>query len=128
MTSHRDSVPEDPTGFMHRWTAALLSNDVDQLAGFTTEDWVLIDTVGQIPREQFHAMVESGELLHHAMAHDIIEVVRVGGLAIVCTHGRNTATFRGAPVEADEWTSNVLVPHDENWLCRLTQLTPRATP
>lgn len=128
MTAHSGRVTEEPAGFMHRWTAALLSNDVKELSAFTTEDWVLIDTAGRIPRERFHAVVMSGELQHHTMVHDIIDVTRVGGVAIVCTHGRNTATFRGTPVEADEWTSNVLVLHDEGWRCILTQLTPRSTP
>lgn len=127
MSSHSARVAEDPAEFMHRWTAALLSNDVEQVSAFTTEDWVLIDTVGPIPRERFHAVVDGGELQHHTMAHDIIDVIRVGEVAIVYTHGRNIATFRGGPIEADEWTSNVLVPHDAGWRCILTQLTPRTT-
>jgi ribosomal protein S18 acetylase RimI-like enzyme len=47
---------------------------------------------------------------------------------VVRTHGRNTGSFQGRPIEADEWTTNLLIDGPEGWRCVLTQLTPETNP
>jgi uncharacterized protein (TIGR02246 family) len=123
----RDQAADDEVAtFVHRWAAAIVANDVEQIARFTTDDWVLIDKPGPISREAFHAVVASGLLRHDTMTHDVLGIRRLGhDVAIVTTHGRTIGTFQGQPIEADEWTTDILVRAADGWRCSLTQLTPR---
>ncbi len=110
--------------FFDQWSAAIVSNDVDRIAAFTTEDWILVDRPGVITRDGFHAVVSTGELQHTSMEHEILEVRHHGEVTVVLTRGRNTAIFRGETHQADEWTSNLLIEEPGGLRCVLTQLTP----
>ena len=66
---------------------------------FVTDDWMLVDRPGIIPKDAFHGVVASGDL--------------------------DSGSFQGEPMSADEWTSDVLVRTADGWKCVLTQLTPR---
>jgi uncharacterized protein (TIGR02246 family) len=117
---------EEIATFVHRWAEAIVANDVEQIARFTTEDWVLVDKPGPITRDTFHAVVASGKLRHDTMTHDVLDIRRLApDVAIVRTHGRNTGSFQGQPIEADEWTTDILIRSGDGWRCMLTQLTPR---
>jgi uncharacterized protein (TIGR02246 family) len=117
---------EEIATFVHRWAEAIVANDVEQIARFTTDDWVLIDKPGRVTREAFHAVVGNSTLQHHSMTHDVLDVRRFGpDVAVVATHCRNTGSFQGQPIEADEWTTDILVRVNHDWRCTLTQLTPR---
>lgn len=116
---------ENLADFVHHWAQAIVSNDVAQMAPFTTDDWILIDKPGVVTRDAFHDVVASGLLRHDTMTHDVLGIQRLGPVAIVRTHGRNTGVFDGSAIEADEWTTNILVRTDSGWQCMLTQLTPR---
>lgn len=123
------SQPDEPAAFIHEWAKAIVTNDVAQMAPFTSDDWVLVDKPGVITRDTFHRVVADGVLRHTAMAHEVLDVSQYGPVAVVRTHGTNTAIFQGTGIEADEWTTNILVADDDGWRCVLTQLTPRtATP
>jgi ketosteroid isomerase-like protein len=112
--------------FVHRWSEEIVANDVERMARFVTHDWVLIDVGGQISADAFHDAVHADTLRHHTMTHEILAIRRVAdNVAVIATHGTNTATFRGEPISADEWTTNIVVRTAENWRCVLTQLTPR---
>lgn len=112
--------------FIHSWAQAIVTNDVDQMAPFVTTDWLLIDTPGTVSREAFHGAVSSGQLRHTTMTHEVLEIRHLGpNVVVLRTHGRNTAEFQGRPIEADEWTTNILVREADGWRCTLTQLTPR---
>ena len=120
-------TPARAAAFMTEWANALVSNDVDRIAAYTTHDWVLVDTPGVITRQRFHDVVASGELSHQHMSHEVVSVRRAGDIIVALTRGRNSATFRGRRLEADEWTANVLVAGERGWRCAFTQVTPRKT-
>ncbi len=123
---HQTGDEEEIATFVHRWADAIAANDVEQIARFTTEDWVLIDKPGPITRDTFHAAVANGMLRHNTMTHDVLEIRRFGAdVAVITTHGRNSGSFQGQPISADEWTTDILVRTDDGWRCALTQLTPR---
>lgn len=104
---------------------AILSNKADRIAACVTEDWVLVTPeVGPVSREDFLKAVADGILVHHTMSLDIVRVRRYGDVAIVTARGRNTGLFRGEPMSADEWTTDVYRHTQRGWLCALTQLTP----
>jgi ketosteroid isomerase-like protein len=111
--------------FVHRWAEAIVSNDVTRMERFVTDDWVIIDQPGVGTRDQFHAVVASGELRHDTMTHEVIEARRLSpDVALLVTRGRNTGSYRGRPISAEEWTTDVLVRTPDGWRCTLTQLTP----
>lgn len=118
----------DITEFLGNWAEAIVSNDVDRMARFTTDDWILVDKPGAISRARFHAVVADGSLQHTSMTHDILGITRLGSVAIVRTHGRTAGTYLGQAISADEWTTDILVHGADGWRCVLTQLTPRAIP
>lgn len=122
-TAQRDAQLEM---FIHHWADGIVSNHVTQLEEFATEDWVLIARPGAISREKFHDVVRSGALQHHDMTHEVLDIRMCGEVAIVRTHGRNTASFDGELLSADEWTTNLLTWQEGRWRCSLTQLTPLA--
>lgn len=113
------------TRFVHRWAEAIVTNDVAQMEPFTTDDWVLIDQPGVITRDAFHGVVASGRLRHDSMAHDVLDIRRLGPVAVVSTHASTTGAYDGAALDLDEWTTDVLVRSGGGWRCLLTQLTPR---
>lgn len=122
---NRPEDDEEIASFVHRWADAIISNDVQRLARFTTDDWILIDKPGQITRDMFHGVVASGMLRHDTMTHDVVDIRRLGpDIAVVITHCRNTGSFEGQPIEADEWTTDILIRSNDGWRCTLTQLTP----
>lgn len=121
------SADEALADFMNRWAEAIVSNNVDRMDRYVTEDWVLIDKPGIITRESFHRVVAAGQLSHTRMTHEVLFVRHVGPDAVVIgTRGRNAAVFQGEDIVADEWTTNILVRHEDGWRCSLTQLTPTA--
>jgi len=45
-------------------------------------------------------------------------------IAWVTGRGQNTGTFDGAPIQADEYITDVYRRIGDKWLCMLTHLTP----
>lgn len=58
------------------------------------------------------------------MTKDIDRVRVYGDVAVVTGRGRNTGTFKGKPISADEWVTDVYVKSGNRWICILTHLTP----
>ena len=104
---------------------AILSNDTAQIAEFLSDEWVLVTPeAGPVSRQQFLQNIENDVLRHKTMEIDVARVMVYGDIALVTGRGRNTGTFRGQPIEADEWTTDVYRRMDGRWRCVLTQLTP----
>lgn len=123
MTENHDELER----FLHRWAKAIVTNDVSRMAPFVSDDWLLIDLPGLVTAEQFHSAVHSGALRHDSMTHEVLHVRQLApDVALLVARGRNTGAFNGAPITADEWTTDILVRDDHGWRCILTQLTPVA--
>jgi ketosteroid isomerase-like protein len=104
---------------------AVISNSVDKIKKCITTDWVLVDSQGGIiSQEGFFHVLEQGFLSHSTMTKEILRVKVYGEIAIVTGRGQNTGMWKGQPMEADEWVTDVYKKQDENWLCVLTHLTP----
>ena len=110
------------------WVAAIVSDDAERIAAFMADEWVIVSESGVSTREQFLAIVGSGELTHSAMTLVSPAEVRVHGETAVFT-GRvtNTAHHLGRRFEADESTTDVFVKQGERWLCVLSHITPAAS-
>ncbi|MEY9991245.1 uncharacterized protein (TIGR02246 family) [Streptomyces sp. V4I8] len=111
----------------HDWAAAMVSNDPARIAHFMADDWVIVSESGVSTREQFLALVESGDLTHSAFQIIGDPRIRVhGDSAVVTARITNTAHYRGERFDADEWTTDVFVRRDDRWLCVLSHITAAA--
>jgi ketosteroid isomerase-like protein len=104
---------------------AVISNDIAEISACISEDWVLVTPeVGPVPRERFLQAVSQGVLRHDTMTKDIGRVRVFGEVAVVTGRGRNTGMYKGEPISADEWVTDIYVRTDGRWICVLTHLTP----
>jgi ketosteroid isomerase-like protein len=111
------------------FNAAMVSNDVARIAACISEDWVLVTPEsGPVSREGMLAAIERGILSHGSMTKRIVRAKRYGDFAVVTGRGRNTGTFKGAPIHADEWITDVYRKVEGRWRCVLTHLTPATGP
>jgi ketosteroid isomerase-like protein len=106
---------------------AMISNDVSRIGGCIVDDWVLVTPeVGIVTRDRLFGVIATGVLSHETMTKAIVRVRTYGDTVVVTSRERNTGTFRGAPISADEWVTDVFVKVNGRWLCTLTHLTPAA--
>jgi uncharacterized protein (TIGR02246 family) len=106
------------------WTPAIVSNDADRMAGFMADDWVMVSDSGVSPRQEFLAVVQSGQLTHSAM--QLVSEPRVrcyGETAVMTGRVTNTAHYGGQRFDADEWTTDVFVRRQGRWTCVLSHTT-----
>jgi uncharacterized protein (TIGR02246 family) len=106
---------------------AMVSNDVARIATCMSDDWVLVTPeVGPVSRTWMLQAIEKGVLSHDSMTKDVKRVKVYGDIAVVTARGQNTGAFKGQPIAADEWITDVYRKVDGRWLCVLTHLTPAA--
>ncbi|MGW1954687.1 nuclear transport factor 2 family protein [Streptomyces sp. NPDC001920] len=111
----------------HEWAAAMVSDDPVRIGDFMADDWVIVSESGISTREQFLALVESGDLSHSAFQLVGEPRIRVhGDAAVVTARVTNTAHYRGERFDADEWTTDVFVRREDRWLCVLSHITAAA--
>ena len=107
------------------FNAAMVSNDIDRIGACITDDWVLVTPeVGPVSREGMLAAISSGVLSHDMMVKKLVRARVYGDVAVVTGRGQNTGLFRGQPLKADEWITDVYHRIGGRWLCVLTHLTP----
>lgn len=107
------------------FNTAVISNNIDEIKKCVTSDWVLVDSQGGIiAQEGFFYVLEQGLLSHSTMTKEILRVKVYGDIALVTGRGQNTGIWKGEPMEADEWITDVYKKTEERWLCVLTHLTP----
>ena len=108
-----------------RFNGAMVSNDVQRIAQCISDDWTLVTPErGPIPREAILHAIASGMLTHDSMTKQVVRASVYGDVAVVTGRGSNTGTFRGAPISADEWITDVYRFAQGQWRCVLTHLAP----
>jgi len=109
------------------WAAAIVSNDVDRIAAFMADDWIMVSETGVTPAAGFLSLVRSGDLIHSAMDRVGDAWVRIyGDTAVITARVTNTAHYQGQEFPADEWTTDVMVRQDDGWRCVLSHITSAA--
>ncbi len=58
------------------------------------------------------------------MSKEILRVKVYENIAVVTGRGKNTGTWQGQPLKADEWITDIYKKENGRWLCVLTHLTP----
>jgi ketosteroid isomerase-like protein len=106
-----------------RFNDAMVSNNVERIAQCISDDWVLVTPEkGPIGREVILQAISSGMLTHDSMTKHVLRAKVYGDMAVVTGRGSNTGTFRGAPISADEWVTDVYRFAQGQWRCVLTHL------
>ena len=122
-----DALATELAGVEEHFNRAMVSNDVQRIGACVADDWVLVTPEnGVVPGSRILHAIESGVLSHDTMTKDAGRVKVYGDVAVVTARGRNTGHFRGQPISADEWVTDVYRKVDGRWLCVLTHLTPVA--
>ena len=104
---------------------AMISNDPNQIAACISDDWQLITPeAGPVSRAAMLAAIGAGVLSHDTLVKQILSVRHFSDVVLVVGRGQNTGRFRGAPIDADEWITDVYHRVGDRWLCVLTHLTP----
>ena len=104
---------------------AMVSNDVARISECISDDWVLVTPEkGPIGRNAILHVIGSGMLTHDSMAKEVLRAKVYGDVAVVTGRGKNTGTFRGEPIHADEWITDVYRFTGGRWRCVLTHLAP----
>ena len=113
------------TALEDAFNAAMISNDIARIAACVSSDWTLVTPeAGPVGLDRILSVIANGVLTHDTMTKDISRVKLYGDVAVVTGRGRNTGTFKGEPISADEWITDVYHKVGEQWLCTLTHLTP----
>jgi ketosteroid isomerase-like protein len=120
-------VPEWLVELEDAFNRAMVSNDVEQIARCVTDEWILVTPeAGPISRERIFEVIRSGKLTHATMTKQATHAQVLGDMAWITGRGQNTGTFLGAPMQADEFITDVYVRREGVWRCAMTQLTPVA--
>jgi ketosteroid isomerase-like protein len=107
------------------WAAAMVTNDADQIGNFMADDWVMVSERGLSSKQHFLEFVRSGQLTHSKFEMVGDARIRIyGDTAVLAARVVNTAHFGGHQFDADEWTSDVFVKREGEWLCVHSQITP----
>jgi ketosteroid isomerase-like protein len=111
-----------------RFNRAMVSNDIHQIGECISDDWVLVTPEsGPVSRAAILHVIQSGVLAHSSMEKKIARAMVYADIAVITGRGQNTGTFKGAPIQADEWVTDIYRNSGGHWRCVLTQLTPVAT-
>ncbi|MEQ1808426.1 MAG: nuclear transport factor 2 family protein [Terricaulis sp.] len=104
---------------------AMISNDRDRISACVSQDWVLVTPeAGPVDGERILSAIEAGVLVHHTMTKQNLRTRIYGDVAVVIGRGQNTGLFKGEPISADEWITDVYYKVAGQWRCVLTHLTP----
>jgi uncharacterized protein (TIGR02246 family) len=122
-----DALFDELTNVEDNFNRAMVSNDIARIATCMSDDWVLVTPeAGPVSRTGMLQAIEKGVLSHDSMTKDVKRVKVYGDIAVVTARGQNTGAFKGQPIAADEWITDVYRKVDGRWLCVLTHLTPAA--
>lgn len=118
-------IPQFLVELEERFNAAMISNDARRIGECITDDWLLVTPeAGPVPRSRILDVVSSGRLTHSSMTKRATHAAVLGDMAWITGRGQNHGTFNGAPMQADEYITDIYRRVGDTWLCMLTHLTP----
>lgn len=106
------------------FAAAVLSNKVDAIGKFLSDDWVIVDADGGvIDKARFLGAIQSGTLVHEEMELDDLTVRAHGNSAVVTTITSTKGKFAGREFATQERATDFFVKRGGRWQCVFSQLT-----
>jgi ketosteroid isomerase-like protein len=107
-----------------RWDEAMVTNDVDEIGKFMSDDWIIIGADGITSKDSFLQIIANGTLTHNRMDSDELQVRVHGNSAAVISRGTSAGDYNKEPFSLYEWSTSMFINNGKNWLCILTMLTP----
>jgi len=105
------------------WEQAMVSNEAEAIGRFMADDWVIVSETGVTKKADFLAVVASGDLTHETFKGEILSVRQYGEAAVLTGRVKNSGHYQGQPFSSDEYTTDVFVKRDRQWLCVHSQIT-----
>jgi ketosteroid isomerase-like protein len=103
---------------------AMISNDVDAIGRFLSDNWIIIDPDGGvIDKSRFLTVIQSGALKHEAMDSEDIRVLTYANAATVTAVTSTKSKYLGKEFKTRERATDVFVKTNGRWQCVLTHLT-----
>jgi ketosteroid isomerase-like protein len=113
----------------HAWDEAIVSNDVDRIKAYMSDDWICIASNGGITSiETFLQQINDGQLIHTEMSTHESQARVYDSAGIVVGKGYSKGTFRGSGFSFHEWSASVFVLTNGIWKCVLTMLADVSEP
>jgi ketosteroid isomerase-like protein len=106
------------------WDEAMVRNNVEEIAQYMSEDWVIIGSNGITSKAIFLDSIKSGSVMHHKMDSDQMTIKLYGNTSIVISRGTSAGTYNGRSFNLYEWSTSVFIRQDGKWLCVSTMVTP----
>ena len=106
------------------WDDAMVTNDVNEIAKYVSDDWEIIGPDGITSRDSFLRVISNGALTHHTMNSDEMQIRLYGDTGIVMSRGTSAGTWNGEDFSLYEWSTSIFIRKNESWICVLTMLTP----
>ncbi len=111
--------------FCFDWDKSMLTNDVNEISRFMSEDWTILGTEGGITsKSTFLSWISSGDLTHSRMDSDEMHVKIYGETGVVISRGTSEGLYKGESFSFYEWSTSVFVWKNSKWNCVSTMLTP----
>lgn len=122
--SHGEAV-EELKKVEQEWNKSIESNEVDAIAGFMSDDWIIISGDGGISTKQaFLEAVKTGDLVHSSMNFETKRVQVSECCGTVTQLGTSAGTYKGEPFSYYEWSTSTFVNKSGVWQSILTMLAP----
>ncbi|MGC3944622.1 MAG: nuclear transport factor 2 family protein [Chryseolinea sp.] len=109
------------------WDRAIVSNDVDRISSFMTDDWICVASNGITEFKEFIKQIKHGQLMHTEMSTTESYACIFRETGIVIGKGYSKGIFRGNQFSFHEWSVSVFVLKDQSWKCLITMLADVST-
>jgi len=106
------------------WDEAMVRNNVEEIAQYMTDDWVIVGSNGITTRGMFLESIKSGSVMHNKMDSDEMTIKIYGDTGIVISRGTSAGTYNGKSFNLYEWSTSVFIRTEGNWRCVSTMVTP----
>ena len=117
-------VEEELLKLENAFAEAIVQNDLECIGRLVTDDWIIIDSNGEIvDRTRFFEVIKSGALTHDIMKSEDFRVRVYGESAVVTAITSTKGKFMGQEFSTRERATDVFVKRDGRWQCVLTHLT-----
>src|SRR5688500_9291932 len=96
--------------FGKQWDDAIVSNNVDAISAFMSDDWVIVGTGGGITtKEAFLEWISSGAVTHNRMDSEEMRIKIYGDTGVVTSRGTSAGKYKGNQFKLYEWSTSVFI-------------------
>lgn len=106
------------------WDEAMIRNNVEEIAEYMTDDWVIVGSNGITTKAIFLESIKSGVVTHHQMDSDQMTIKIYGDTSIVISRGTSAGTYNGRSFDLYEWSTSIFIKKEGTWRCVSTMVTP----